>query len=219
MKKRCNSTVYDYDLDSPVWQWRDDAEKQESQRLFALEAQWQRKMAALRAAPRPEEPAPVEETTIEQDIDDFHRWCRHDMSPEDWGAFQSLILRQKTAKWQAFIGSVMDDYEPDEIFMLLQFKIDRMVDYWRQFSHGADDDYIRAQMELASRLLQIVIHEGTDKAYSKELPYVNLRNKARFKVRYCTRSFRLGKRQGVRYRKAYNLLFKLLQENILHWWD
>ncbi len=56
MKKNCNSTVCNYDPDSPVWQWRDEAEKQEAQRLFALEAQWQRKMAALRAAPRPEEP-------------------------------------------------------------------------------------------------------------------------------------------------------------------
>ncbi len=218
MKKNSNDTVYDYDLDSPVWQWRDEAEKQEAQRLFALEAQWQRKMAALRSAPCPEEPAPVEETTIEQDIDDFHRWCRHDMSPEDWKAFQELDRRQKVAKWQAFIGSVMGDYDPTEIFMVLQFKIDRMVDYWRQFSHGANDDYIRAQMELASRLLQIVIHEGTE-AYSEDLPYVNLRNEARFKVRYCTECFLLGKRQEVRYRKAYNLLFKLLQENILNWWD
>ncbi len=219
MEKNCNNTVYDYDLDSPVWQWRDEAEKQEAQRLFALEAQWQRKIAALRAAPCPEEPATAEEMTVEQLVAELHKTFRHDMSPEDWKAFQELIDRQKTAKWQAFIGSVMGDFNPTEIFMVLQFKIDRMVDYWRQFSHLANGDYIRAQMELASRLLQIVIHEGTDEAYSEELPYVNLRNEARFKVRYCTKSFWLGKQQGVRYRKAYNLLFKLLQENILHWWD
>ncbi len=141
------------------------------------------------------------------------------MSPEDWEAFQTLNLRQKTAKWQAFIGSVMGDYDSGEIFMLLQFKIDRMVDYWRQFSHLANGDYIRAQMELASRLLQIVINGGTDEKYGEELPYVNLRNEARFEVRYCTKCFLGGKRHEVRYRKAYNLLFKLLQENILHWLD
>jgi len=217
MRKTENRAVYD--LDSPEWQWRDETEKREAQRLFALEAQWQRKIAALCTASCSDEPAPAEETTIEQAVAELHKAFRHDMSPEDWEAFQTLNLRQKTAKWQAFIGSVMGDYNPTEIFMVLQFKIDRMVDYWRQFSHLANGDYIRAQMELTSRLLQIVINGGTDEEYGKELPYVNLRNEARFKVRYCTKYFLLGKRQEVRFRKAYCLFFKLLQENILHWWD
>jgi len=215
MRKTDNRVIYD--LDSPEWQWRDDKEKQEAQRLFSLEAQWQRKMAAMRAAPRSET---IEETTIEQDIEDFHRWCRHDMSPEDWRAFRHLIHRQKVAKWQAFIGSVMDDYDSGEIFILLQFKIDRMIDYWRQFSHAADGDRTCSQMELASRLLQIIIKNGNENRDCEALPqYVNLRNEARFKVRYCTDNFLSGKRQEVRFRKAYCLLFKLLQENILHWWD
>ena len=118
------------------------------------------------------------------------------------------------------IGSIMGDYDYSEIFVLLQFKIDRMVDYWRQFSHLANGDRIRSQMELASRLLQIVIKQGNENQDVEILPqYVNLRNEARFEVRYCPESFLLGKRQEVRFRKAYNLLFKLLQENILHWWD
>lgn len=217
MKKNCNNTAYDYDLDSPEWQWWNEAEKQEAQRLFALEAQWQRKMAALRAAPCSEA---VEETTIEQDVAEMHKVFRHDMSPEDWTAFQKLIHRQKIAKWQTFIGSIMGDYDYSEIFVLLQFKIDRMIDYWRQFSHLTNGDRIRSQMELASRLLQIVIKQGNENQDVEILPqYVNLRNEARSEMRYCPESFLLGKRQEVRFRKAYNLLFKLLQENILHWWD
>lgn len=217
MKKNCNNTAYDYDLDSPEWQWWNEAEKQEAQRLFALEAQWQRKMAALRAAPCSEA---VEETTIEQDAVEMHKAFRHDMSPEDWTAFQKLIHRRKVAKWQTFIDNVMGDYDSSEIFVLLQFKIDRMVDYWRQFSHLANGDHICSQMELASRLLQIVIKQGNENQDVEILPqYVNLRNEVRFEVRYCPESFLLGKRQEVRFRKAYNLLFKLLQENILHWWD
>ncbi len=185
--------------------------------MFSLETQWQRKMAALRAAPRSET---IEITTIEQDIEDFHRWCRHDMSPEDWRAFQHLIHRRKTAKWQAFLGNVMGDYDCSEIFILLQFKIDRMIEYWRQFSHLANDDRIRSQMELASRLLQIIIEKGNETSDIEVLPqYVNLRNKARFEVRNCGESFYLEERQEVRFRKAYCLLFKLLQENILAWWD
>lgn len=144
MKKDCNNTAYDYDLDSPEWQWRDEAERQEAQRLFALEAQWQRKMAALREAPCSEA---VEETTIEQDAVEMHKAFRHDMSPEDWTAFQKLIHRRKVAKWQTFIDNVMGDYDSSDIFVLLQFKIDRMIDSWRQFSHLANSDRIRSQME------------------------------------------------------------------------
>jgi len=215
MDKTHNRAVYD--VDSPEWQWRDETEKQEAQRLFSLEAQWQRKMAAQCAAPCSET---VEETTIEQDVDDLHKTFRHDMSREDWAAFQRLIHRQKVAKWQAFIGNVMGDYDSEEIFMLLRFKIDRMVDYWRQFSHLANGNRIRSQMELASRLLQIIIKQGNESGNMEVLPqYVNLRNEARFAVRYCTGGFLSGKRQEVRFRKAYCLLFKLLQENILHWWD
>ena len=215
MDKTENRAVYN--LDSPEWQWRDDKEKQEAQRLFSLKAQWRRKMAAQRAAPCSET---VEETTIEQDVDDFDRWCRHDMSPEDWRAFCHLIHRRKAAKWQAFIGNVMGDCDSAEIFMLLQFKIDRMVDYWRQFSHLANGDRIRSQMELASRLLQIIIKRGNESENIEDLPqYVNLRNEARFEARYCTGIFLSGKRQEVRFCKAYCLFFKLLQENILHWWD
>lgn len=138
------------------------------------------------------------------------------MSPEDWSAFQHLIHRRKVAKWQAFIGNVMDDYDSVEIFILLQFKIDRMIDYWRQFAHGANGDRTCRQLELASRLLQIIIEKGNESGKMEILPqYVNLRNEARFKVRYCTDSFMSDKCQEVRFRKAYCLLFKLLQENIL----
>lgn len=218
MNKTDNRAVYN--IDSPEWQWTDETEKQEAQRLFSLEMQWQRKMAALRATPRPETSEVPEETTIEEDVAELEKACRHDMSKEDWKAFQRLIYRQKVAKWQAFIGNVMDDYDYSEIFILLQFKIDRMVDYWRQFSHLANGDRIRSQMELASRLLQIIIREGNETPDIEVLPqYVNLRNKARFEVRNCGKSFYLGERQQVRFCKAYCLFFKLLQENILTWWD
>lgn len=102
----------------------EEAEQTNEQRLWALEAQWQRKMAALRAAPCSEA---VEETTIEQDAAEMHKAFRHNMSPEDWNAFQKLIHRQKIAKWQTFIGSIMGDYDSCEIFVLLQFKTDRMM--------------------------------------------------------------------------------------------
>ena len=163
---------------------------------------------------------PANDTSIEEDCENYYRWCCHDMSREDWADYQDLIHRQKYYQWQHFIRNSGADYDHDGIFLVLKFKIDLMIDYWRQFSHGMNGDYIRSQMELASRLLQIVLKNGNEGKNMENLPArVNLKNKKRFKVRFCATTFYLGEKQEVRYKKAYCLLFRLLKENILHWWD
>lgn len=136
---------------------------------------------------------PVDDTSIEEDCENYYRWCRHDMSREDWADYQDLIHRQKYYQWQHFIRNSGADYDHDGIFLVLKFKIDRMIDYWRQFSHGMNGDYIRSQMELASRLLQIVLKNGNEGKDMENLPArVNLKNKKRFKVRFCATTFYLG---------------------------
>lgn len=165
---------------------------------------------------------PANDTSIEEDCENYHRWCRHDMSREDWADYQDLIHRQKYCQWQHFIrnSGVMADYDSHEIFLVLKFKIDRMIDYWRRSSHAMNGDYICSQMELASRLSQIILKNGNDGEDIEHLPArVNLKNKKRFEVRFRATGFYLGEEQEVRYKKAYCLLFRLLRENILHWWD
>ena len=53
-----------------------------------------------------------------------------------------------------FNGGLGPDFDGEFIFPILQFKIDRMADYWRHFSHCMNGDYVLSQLELASRLLQ-----------------------------------------------------------------
>lgn len=73
-----------------------------------------------------------------------------------------------------------------------------MIDYWRQCSHGMNGDYIRSQMELASRLLQISLKNGNEGKDIKHLPaHVNLKNKKRFEVRFHATGFYLGEEQKV----------------------
>ena len=81
-------------------------------------------------------------------------------------------------------------------------------------------DYVLSQLELASRLLQIIIKNGNEGEDMERLPArVNLRNKERFKVRHHGGGFYLGEEQEVRFNKAFCILFRLLQDNILCWWD
>lgn len=50
--------------------------------------------------------------------------------------------------------------------------------------------------------------------------YVNMRNASRFEtVPTFARSFLHADKQELRYKKAYALLFKILYQNILKWWD
>ena len=88
-----------------------------------------------------------------------------------------------------------------------------MADYWRHFSHRMNGDYVLSQLELASRLLQIIIKNGNEGEDMERLPArVNLRNKERFKVRHHGGGFYLGEEQEVRFNKAFCILFRL-------WWD
>lgn len=209
-----------------AWQKKQREEQAEEQREWTKHPLSKKMSYAFMAANNidwePVGVCPADDTSIEEDCENYRRWCRHDMSREDWADYQDLIHRQKYYQWQHFIrnSGVMDDYDSYEIFLVLKSKIDRMIDYWRQFSHGMNDDYIRSQMELASRLLQIILKNGNEGEDMEHLPArVNLKNKKRFEVRFCATTFYLGEKQEVRYKKAYCLLFRLLKENILHWWD
>lgn len=91
-----------------------------------------------------------------------------------------------------------------------------MADYWRHFSHRMNGDYVLSQLELASRLLQIIIKNGNEGEDMERLPArVKLRNKERFKVRHHGGGFYLGEEQEVRFNKAFCILFRLLQDNMV----
>lgn len=160
------------------------------------------------------------EADIEDFMEEYERWCRHDMSPKDWTEFQHRIEERKCHEWLQFAPWKYGDYDYEDIFPLLQFKFKRMIAYWKQFSHCANGEYICLQMELAVSLLQIIIKNGNESGDYDTFPYrVNIRNASRFQIFHCGYSFYNNEIQEVRYKKAYCLLFKFLQFNLHRWWD
>lgn len=171
---------------------------------------------------QPEKTPPEEvdwDAEVEKDMEEYHELCRHGMTLEDWHEYQRLVDKRQARLWLEFLPG-NEDYDWEDLLSLLQFKIGRMIDYWRWDCHSADGDYIRKQMELAVHLIGIIRNHGNDPGESctRRLRHrVNLRNQARFDIRsslwYPT------KKHEVRWRKAWCLLFKLLPEKLQEWWD
>ena len=214
------------------WEWvLTDSEKEEARfkELQMMDDAWRRDLEE-RIEKQKDEPSdtpdhPNDETLEEyearmaRESQELHISLRHGMSENDWHAYQRLTRKRTLRLWLDFLGG-NEDFGWEYLLQLLQFKIDRMVDYWRRSSHLANGDYIRRQMELASRLTDIVLKDGNDSGGYDKFPYrVNLRNKHRFSVRFHHNYYPHGEKQRVRFCKAYCLLFKLMQENLLHWWD
>ena len=214
------------------WDWvLTDSEKEEARfkELQMMDDAWRRDLEE-RIEKQKDEPSdtpdhPSDETPEEfearmaRESQELDLFLRHGMSEEDWSEYSRLEYKRKMRLWLDFLGG-NEDFDSDYLLRVLQFKLNRMVDYWRRFSHLANGDYIRAQMELASRLTDIVLNDGNDSDDYDKFPYrVNLRNKHRFSVRFHHNYYPYGEKQQVRFCKAYCLLFKLMQENLLHWWD
>ena len=207
------------------WEWvLTDSEKEEAQ-FEALRQQddaWRQQLQERIRKSQNSEPQPTNETPEEREVREklaFDLFLRHGMSENDWYLYQRLTRKRTLKMWLDFLGG-NEDFDWEYLLQLMQFKIDRFADYWDRFAHMANSDYYRKRMMLASRLLQIILKKGNESGDFNKFPYrVNLRNQERFKVRYYSGTEYHGNKQSVRFRKAYCLLFKLLQDNLLSWWD
>ena len=134
---------------------------------------------------QPEETPPEEvdwDAEVEKDMEEYDELCCHGMSLEDWHEYQKLVDKRQARLWLEFLPG-NEDYDFDYLLDLLQFKINRMIDYWQWDSHSGDGDYYRKQMELAVHLIGIIRNHGCDpdESCTRRLRHrVNLRNQARF---------------------------------------
>ena len=144
----------------------------------------------------------------------------HGMKREDWNAYMEAHNRQKhdmiirELPWGG-------DYDWSDIFQILKFKIERMIEYWEQFGHCRNGRYVVSTMRTACRLIEIVLKDGNESCDCEHLPYrVNLRNADRFKIFHDHKGLICkGDKQRVRYNKAYCILFKFLEFHLHNWWD
>ena len=144
----------------------------------------------------------------------------HGMERVDWNAYVGAHNRQRhdiimrELPWGR-------DYNWLEIFRILQFKIERMIEYWEQFGQRRDGHYVVSKMRTACRLIKIVLAYGNASGDSRHFPYrVNLHNSERFRIYYDHNGYYdNGDMPKVRYNKAYCILFKYLEFHMHNWWD
>ncbi|MBQ2796919.1 MAG: hypothetical protein IJF01_04205 [Tidjanibacter sp.] len=144
----------------------------------------------------------------------------HGMERKDWNAYRSALDRQKydmimrECPWG-------EDYDWSDIFQILKFKIERMIEYWEQFGHCRNGHYVVSTMRTACCLINIVLKYGNECNDCEKFPYrVNLRNADRFKIYHDHNGYYdKGDMQKVRYNKAYCILFKYLEFHLHNWWD
>ena len=209
------------------WEWvLTDSEEEEARfkELQMMDDAWLRdleeRIETQKDGPSdtPECPGKEPSEDLETRMAELHLFLRHGMSREDWSEYGRLEDKRKMRLWLDFLGG-NEDFDWEYLLQLLQFKIDRFADYWGRFVHDENSRYYRKRMQLASRLLQIVLKRGNESGDYDKFPYrVNLRNKERFKVYHNPYAQNPRNKQEVRFNKAYCLFFKLLQENLLSWW-
>ena len=153
----------------------------------------------------------------------YHDWAdiyrRRGYSEEEW--WKILDERQRIKDEDFSMMASYPDYTGADILLVLQKKLEWQIDYFENFGHLESNLYKASQMRLCYRLIDIVCWGGMTGEFNVRLgKYVNMRNAHRFDyVPDWSLSYLGGERQRVRYKKAYALLFKILFENVMLWWD
>ncbi len=133
-----------------------------------------------------------------------------------------MLREREQIKEREYIQiSHLDDYNGESILLVLKKKLEWQADYFENFGHGADNSYYAAQMRLCCRLIDIICWGGDNGQYRHSFrKYVNIRNANRFaNVPPWDMAYLHGGKQKLRYQKAYVLLFKILYDNVMKWWD
>ena len=207
---------YNISLEERIDGWMEEI----SVRVREMDEKCQKMMEALPELPENFEGLSQDEegTVLEEECRRFSLLDRKGLSRKDWGAFEKEIQTRRAEFWKEYIMMRDSDYDCDYLLSILRFKLRWMVFYWDNFGHCENGGRLSAQMRLAIRLIDIIRARGLD--VQENLPYVNLRNRDRFNGFSCDDGYYLkGEPKKVRFHKAWCLLWKLLKENLLDWWD
>lgn len=147
-------------------------------------------------------------------------YSRRGYSVEDWRKIHEERRRQKREEFTELADN-LSDYNGEDILRAMQKQLEWQADYFENFYHIASGPYYASRMRLCCRLIDIVCWGGMTGEHRLRLgKYVNLRNAARFEsTPGWDRCYLGGKKQEIRYKKAYHLLFKILFNDIMKWWD
>ena len=145
----------------------------------------------------------------------FHFILRKGLSEKEWKAYQKGIRKDRLQIWAMFMNE-NPDYDYHFFLNLLKFKLEWIIFYWENFGHLARAEHDISRMRIATKLLDIIMDENSEGS----IPYVNMRNKHRFRVYHKSQGmYETNSEYEVRFRKAYCLFFRFLEYHLLGWWD
>ena len=145
----------------------------------------------------------------------FRFILRKGLSEKEWKAYQKGIRKDRLQIWAVFMNE-NPDYDYHYFLNLLKFKLEWIIFYWENFGHLARAEHDVSRMRIATKLLDIIMNENPD----APIPYVNMRNKYRFRVYHDSQSMHnKDSEYEIRFRKAYCLFFRFLEYHLLGWWD
>ena len=145
----------------------------------------------------------------------FHFILRKGLSEKEWKAYQKSIGQDRLRIWAMFMNE-NPDYDYHYFLNLLKFKLEWIIFYWENFGHLARAEQDISRMRIATKLLDIIMDENSE----TPIPYVNMRNKHRFRVYHKSQDiYEIDSELEVRFRKAYCLFFRFLEYHLLGWWD
>ncbi len=124
-----------------------------------------------------------------------------------------------------WINAFDEDWDYEYLLFILKAKLTTMARYFRNRAYIRNGPYYGKQMELAVRLINIILAEGGEVDYARigigfKFPYkVNIRNRSRIPSpdHHCMRF--ICKEQQLRFDKAWMLLWRLLSEKMITWSD
>lgn len=161
--------------------------------------------------------------TMEQQ-EKYFNYCsiygRRGYSQEEWQKIHEERRRIKREEFSHLADS-LSDYNGEDILKALQKQLEWQAEYFENFFHISSGPYYASRMRLCCRLIDIICWGGMTGDSKRRLgKYVNMRNARRFDfVPAWDRAYLGGEKQKTRYRKAYYLLFRILFENTMKWWD
>ncbi len=217
MKKITEELEYNISLEDRIDKWMDGI----SVRVKEMDEKCQKMMEALPELPEnfEEMSQDEEEKVLEEECRRFSLWNRKGLSREDWSAFEREIQSKRAEFWKEYIMMRDPDYDYAYLLRLIRFKLKWMIFYWDNFGPLENGPYKSAQMKLAVKLMDIILGSGREESRQEPFPYVNLRNRTRFKdIADPYAHYPDGEPQKVRLRKAWCLLWNLLEEHLLDWW-
>ena len=134
----------------------------------------EREEARARFEAMTEEERQVESERLDKEWEEKDKnWGKgpvHGMPREDWNAYRGALDRQKydmimrECPWG-------EDYDWSDIFQILKFKIERMIEYWEQFGHCRNGHYVVSTMRTACRLINIVLKYGNECSDCEKFSY------------------------------------------------